>query len=170
MKAIITAEAGILTRGQLVRELQKGCDSLDVTLIINEQKGWLESYFKFTLIGEKSSILKISNWMKSLCKEVSIMDKSYVSMEACPICQQPTGTILMDRRLKDSMERYTINPTAVCDDCKAKYLDKGVMLINPQTCRLSVIKDEAFKRIFDKPLPPKKIAFCDEEVFVQLGL
>lgn len=89
-------------------------------------------------------------------------------MEICPICRKETGTILMDRRLKDTFNRHTMNPGVVCDECKEKYLSVGVMLINPENGKLSVIKDEAFKRIFNKPIPSGKIAFADDEVLNML--
>jgi hypothetical protein len=96
------------------------------------------------------------------------MTKSYVTLEICPICKKDTGTILLDRRLKDTFESKTINPTNVCDDCRKKYLSKGVMIINPETCRLTVIKDSAFKKIMDCPIPAKKIAFAHDDVLDRL--
>jgi hypothetical protein len=90
--------------------------------------------------------------------------KSYVTIERCLICQGDTGSLFLDRRLKESFEMYTSTPASLCDKCRKKYLTHGVMMINPQSGDLVVLKDSAFKRIFDKPLPPKKIAFCDQEV------
>lgn len=85
-------------------------------------------------------------------------------MAVCPICQEDNGTILMDRRIKDTFEPRTIDPAGVCDKCKKKYLTKGVLLINPKNCSLIVLKDEAFKAIMNVPIPEKKIAFCDQEL------
>jgi hypothetical protein len=98
------------------------------------------------------------------------MDKSYVTLEICPICQKDTGSILLDRRLKDTFESKTINPTKVCDDCKKKYLNKGVMIINPETCRLVVIKDSVFKKIMNVPIPKSKIAFAHDDVLDKLQI
>lgn len=95
-------------------------------------------------------------------------DKSFVTMEQCIICREETGTIMMDRRLNDSFERYTTTPTSLCDKCKETYLKKGVMMVNPETGSLVVIKDSAYKRIFDKNLPKEKIAFADEELITRL--
>lgn len=92
------------------------------------------------------------------------MDKSYVTLVLCPICQKESGELLMDRRLKPTFEMHTTVPTSVCKKCKKKYLSKGVMLIDPKTCRLVVLKNEAFKRMFNKPLPKHKIAFCEDAV------
>jgi hypothetical protein len=100
------------------------------------------------------------------------MEKSYVTMQVCPICQDtdnPMG-ILMDRRLKDTFEgRYTVIPTSVCDKCKKTYLKKGIMLINPQSGKLVVIKDRAFRKVFPgKPYPKHRICFADDELIVKL--
>ncbi len=96
------------------------------------------------------------------------MDKSYVTMKECPICKGDTGSILMDKRLRNSFEMRTINPGNTCDKCRNKYLSKGVLLINPQNGGLVVIKDGAFKKVFDKPIPKRKIAFVDDQVLAML--
>jgi hypothetical protein len=98
------------------------------------------------------------------------MDKSYVTLEICPICKKDTGIILLDRRLKDTFESKTINPTNVCDDCRKKYLTKGVMIINPETCRLIVLKDSAFKKVMNCLIPKNKIAFAHDDVLDKLQI
>jgi len=97
------------------------------------------------------------------------MDKSYVTIEKCVICGKDTGQLFLDRRLKNTFNKHTSTPTSLCDKCKKKYLKDGVMLINPENGKLSVIKDSAFKRIFDKPIPKGKIAFTDDEVLLFLS-
>lgn len=92
------------------------------------------------------------------------MDKSYVTITLCPICKEDNGSLLLDRRLKPRFDMHTIDPTQPCDKCKEKYLKKGVMLINPETCSLAVIKVSAFKRMFNVPVPEKHIAFAEEQV------
>lgn len=105
------------------------------------------------------------------CKRNRMEDKSYVTMQVCPICQNtedPMG-ILMDTRLRDSFQgRFTIIPTSVCDKCKEAYLKRGVMLINPKSGKLVVIKISAFKRMFNKPVPEHHIAFADDELILSL--
>lgn len=96
------------------------------------------------------------------------MDKSYVTIGACPICQGDLNLLLLDRRLRPKFEMKTVIPTEVCDKCKEKYLKNGVMLINPNSGKLVVLKDSAFKRMFNKPLPSKKIAFTDDELLDKL--
>ena len=96
--------------------------------------------------------------------------KSYVTMEQCILCQKDTGALFLDRRLKNSFDRHTTLPHSVCDKCKKKYLSKGVMLVNPHTGRLAVLKTSAFKRIFDKPVPKHRIAYTDDDVLDKLGV
>lgn len=87
-------------------------------------------------------------------------EKSYVSMGLCPICNKENGEILMDMRLKDSMERFTPTPDP-CDKCRKEYLTKGVLMME-RTGRLMVLKDDAFKRLFNKPVPKEKVCFVEE--------
>jgi len=94
-------------------------------------------------------------------------DKSYVSMGLCPICHKENGTILMDRRLKDTFEMHTLTAEP-CDACKKKYLTKGVMVLNPETGDVVVLKLSAFKRIFTCPVPPKHIIFAHDDVMQRL--
>jgi len=96
------------------------------------------------------------------------MDKSYVTMEVCPICKGDTGNILIDRRIKDVFEKRTINPRNTCKDCKETYLKNGVLIINPETVSLVVLKEEAFSRLFNIPIPNGKIVFAHEDVIQQL--
>lgn len=94
--------------------------------------------------------------------------KSYVTIEKCVICQGDTGSLFLDRRLKERFEMYTSTPSSVCEKCRKKYLKTGVLLINPDSGGLVVLKESAFKRIFDVPVPAKRIAFCEEEVLKRL--
>ena len=85
-------------------------------------------------------------------------------MTLCPICQKENGALLLDRRLRKTFEHFTIDPKGVCDKCKKQYLSVGVLLINPQTGSLLILKDSAFKRLFSIPIPVNKITFAEEEV------
>jgi hypothetical protein len=95
-------------------------------------------------------------------------DKSYVTIELCPICGGDTGALLMNKRLHKTFGKQTVNPRTTCGECKEKYLKLGVMLINPETGSLAVLKDEAFVRLFNTPVPAGKIAFAAESVVQQL--
>ena len=90
-------------------------------------------------------------------------DKSYVTMAICPICTEDTGDIVIDMRLRPVFDRRTVFPE-VCTKCRSKYLTQGVLVINPRTGSLVVLKDDAFVRAFDRPVPEKRIAFVEEDV------
>ena len=61
-----------------------------------------------------------------------------------------------------------------CDECKEKYLKIGVLLLEAHkdefgkpivTGSLKVLKDKAFTRMFNVPIPPQKIIFLESDVF-----
>lgn len=81
-------------------------------------------------------------------------------MGLCPICQKENGELLLDRRLKETFDRYTITPHP-CDACKKEYLEKGTLLLE-KTGRLVVLKDEAFTKLFGDQPPKGKVAFVEE--------
>ena len=64
-------------------------------------------------------------------------DKSYVSTEqaCCPVCGKlrDTGTILLDKRLKDSMERYTVTGYDLCPEHKELHENGFIALVVPAT-------------------------------------
>ena len=90
-------------------------------------------------------------------------EKSHVGMLMCPICRKEATSILIDKKLRNILPRETIG-IEPCEKCKKKYLKEGILLINPNSGSLVVIKESAFKRIFNKPIPPQRIAFAEEEV------
>lgn len=55
-------------------------------------------------------------------------EKSHVSLEAhvCPVCgdEHETGSILLDKRMQQSLERVTVTGASLCAECKAQ-ADKG---------------------------------------------
>lgn len=61
------------------------------------------------------------------------MDKSYVSLEKkiCSICgnKHETNSLLLDMRLKDSFEHYTVTGYDHCDDCQAKIDDNYIAMV-----------------------------------------
>ena len=96
-------------------------------------------------------------------------DKSYVTLAICPICKNETGELLLDRRLRPQFEMHTIIPYSVCDNCKKTYLSKGVMLIDPKTGSLCVLRDVAFRGLFHKKIPKNKIVYCSQEVLDKIN-
>lgn len=61
------------------------------------------------------------------------MPKSYVTMEqqVCPICtkQHDTGSILMDRRLRDTFETHTVTGWGLCEECEQRNKDGYIALV-----------------------------------------
>lgn len=98
----------------------------------------------------------------------TMTDKSYVTMCVCPICHKETGELLLDQRLRPKFDRLTVTPRP-CDECKKKYLGDGVMLLDPKTGALAVIKVSAFRRIFNTPVPDEHIAFVETGVLEKIG-
>lgn len=102
--------------------------------------------------------------------------KELVSLQLCFICRkESTGILLQNRNMqKPKLESKTIG-LDICDKCKKKYLTKGVLLIGmiegeenykgekpkKPTGDLAVIKDSAFKKMFNAEIPKGKIAYCD---------
>ncbi len=116
-------------------------------------------------------------------------DKSHVSLEqhVCLVCgtRFDTGAILLDRRLRASMERHTATGWGLCPEHQKLSDDGFVALIecDPQrsgspagggrvkpeqayrTGRLAHLKREAFAQVFDVP-----IAADQPCVFVEPGV
>ncbi len=116
-------------------------------------------------------------------------DKSHVSLEqhVCLVCgtRFDTGAILLDRRLRASMERHTATGWGLCPEHQKLSNDGFVALIecDPQrsgspagggrvkpeqayrTGRLAHLKREAFAQVFDIP-----IAADQPCVFVEPGV
>jgi len=81
-------------------------------------------------------------------KDADCGEKSHVGMVLCTICQEPME-ILLDRRLKKSLCRNNIIPGRVCEECGGKYLSEGILIMNPDTGSLVVVKDEALHSIMN---------------------
>lgn len=116
-------------------------------------------------------------------------DKSYVSLEqqVCVVCGKPfeTGALLMDRRLKDSLERHTVTGWGLCpeheklrqegfvalvecDPEKSNAPEGGGMLNPEQVYRTGVVaymKRDAFLEVFK--LPTESQAESTPAVFVE---
>lgn len=116
-------------------------------------------------------------------------DKSYVSMEQhlCVVCATPfdTGSILLDRRLRSSMERHTTTGWGPCPEHERLHSEGFVALVecDPQqsgapsgdgrmkpeqayrTGRLAHLKRDAFARVLNVA-----IAADQSVVFVEPGV
>jgi hypothetical protein len=121
--------------------------------------------------------------------EIVMNDKSHVSLEqhVCLVCgtRFDTGAILLDRRLRASMERHTATGWGLCPEHQKLSDDGFVALVecDPQrsgspagggrvkpeqayrTGRLAHLKREAFAQVFNVP-----IAADQPCVFVEPGV
>jgi len=115
------------------------------------------------------------------------MEKSYVSMGqgVCIVCGKvfDDGTILLDRRLKNSMDRYTVTGWGMCPEDKKKKKAGYVALVGvknqgdgqkmkpeeaDRTGVIAHLRKEAFEELFKCEAPPKMVAFVDEEILARL--
>lgn len=113
------------------------------------------------------------------------MGKSYVSVEivqCLTCCESRDKGIILDTRLKSSLEAKTLTGYETCDTCQARMDEGYVALIaanNPQVDSRDHITDpskanttgeviwvptEYFQQIFDVQVPDEKLAFVEAEV------
>ncbi len=106
------------------------------------------------------------------------VDPTHVAMAVCPICGETSGVILSTEiengHLKKVFTRkYYVDPTIVCPACREKYLTDGILLINPESCNLAVLKLSAYERIFPgQVITDDHIVFADEaliETLMKMG-
>lgn len=112
--------------------------------------------------------------MKTDIKNNPPIDLTHVAMSVCPICGEETGVILStaieNGELKKIFDRkYYVDPTIVCPTCREKYLTNGIMLINPQSGNLAVLKLSAYERLFpNQVITDDHIVFADEPLIEML--
>ena len=85
------------------------------------------------------------------------------SIHMCLLCRY---RVVTDGADIDSapLERSESLPVGVCRHCQETYLSIGVALVNPESQSVMVITEEAFKAIFDQPIPEQKIVRVEEAV------
>lgn len=105
-------------------------------------------------------------------------EKSHVSLERkmCYVCSNvfDTDAVLLDRRLRKSMDKYTVTGYGMCPDCTAKKEDGFIALIGavpdtgPDFERTGVVvhvRESAYKTLFkDVQVPEMGIVFVDDKV------
>lgn len=115
------------------------------------------------------------------------MTKSYVSMEqkVCVVCGMTydTNALLMDRRLKDSMEQHTITGYGACPEHQ-KLADEGYVALVAATStnttetvesanrtgEVAHLRKQLFEDMFNTTLVPKRfpMVFVEPEVISRL--
>ena len=111
------------------------------------------------------------------------MSKDYVGMgyEFCPVCgQRHTETVLLDRGLKESLERENCTGFSLCEEHR-KLFEQGYIAlieldkiptnsdptgleIDNRTGRYVHIKKEIWSHLFSSDCPKTSIAFIGKEV------
>lgn len=85
----------------------------------------------------------------------------------CMICHREVILMATKDQRRKLPEKDSILPK-VCEECHEKYLTEGILLINPDTGRLIVLKESAFVQIFSKVDIKKalemRVCFTDDEV------
>jgi len=85
------------------------------------------------------------------------------SIHMCLLCKYREVTSGADFDLTPG-ERSESLLAGVCRHCQETYLSIGIALVNPETQSVMVITEEAFKAIFDQPIPEQKIIRVEEEI------
>lgn len=106
------------------------------------------------------------------------MEKSHVGMgyDVCPVCcTEHSETVLIDRRLKKSLQRRQATGWAMCPACQAKKDEGYIALVictnQPsslndanRTGEVAHVRASAWPGIFNTPVPPKGMGFAGQEV------
>lgn len=103
--------------------------------------------------------------------------KSHVSLEQhqCPICGKvhDTGALLLDKRLRQSLERHTVTGLSPCPECAERLKEYVAMIVVARPCRslrdadrtgeTLWVRREAWSKVFNSPVPEKGIALCGQD-------
>jgi len=103
--------------------------------------------------------------------------KSHVGMQVCFICLEPKS-ILLNTRLKKTLEDKVITDMEPCDECK-KHMKHGIILVRANGNKSQfngtyvVVKEEAVRKIFKgwgqlDAVMDKRIAILEDKVFDEM--
>lgn len=105
-------------------------------------------------------------------------DKSHVSMEQrqCIVCGMvyDTGAILLDKRMRDSLEPKTVTGTGMCPTHQKLKDDGYVAMIEAdekthiRSGRIAHIRAEVWPKIFNTPAPGGMVAYVENTVMDML--
>lgn len=104
-------------------------------------------------------------------------EKSHVSLaqHQCFICGSlfDTGEVLLDKRLRATLEPKTVTGLGVCEKCKAQIADGFVAILEAnctgeQTGRSLFLRASVFSDIFNQPAPDRGICKAPIQVFNEL--
>lgn len=90
------------------------------------------------------------------------------TLSQCFVCREDTGEIaLLGAGYKGEAPMHMVTSIEPCEKCREKYLTNGTMLVEADwekkpTGNFTIIKDEAFQKMFGQDVPKHKIAFVEE--------
>lgn len=119
------------------------------------------------------------------------MDKSFVTLEQniCQVCgtKFDTGALLLDRRMRDTFDKYTVTDYGLCPECQKLNNDGYIALVvaDPaksktepngnlkienayRTGEIIHLRYTAFERIFNMPHNNLPMGFIDQETAKKL--
>ena len=109
------------------------------------------------------------------------------TISKCMVCGEDKNELLLllGASFKGEAPMHMVTSVEPCEVCKKKYLTVGVLMaeatIEPvrgvsdkkepvPTRAFAIIKDEAFKRMFDKEIPKHKICYLELGMLEKMGL
>lgn len=93
------------------------------------------------------------------------------TMPICIICNEEKGTIaLLGNKYKGEAPKHMLLDIEPCEKCTKLYLKSGTLLVEVEadqhtpTGMVTVIKDSAFKRVFNQEVPKNKITKVEKGI------
>jgi deoxycytidylate deaminase len=101
------------------------------------------------------------------------------TISKCILCgKEKNQLVLLGSAYKEKAPMTMVTELEPCEDCRKKYLSKGVMLVEANrgekgeilpTGKIAVIKKEIYDKHFNLPTP-KNIAIVERDVWEKIGL
>jgi hypothetical protein len=97
------------------------------------------------------------------------------TLPICIICNEEKGDIaLLGNAFKGEAPKHMLLDIEPCQKCRDKYLKSGTLLVEVEADRhvptgsVTVIKDTAFKLVFNQDVPPQKIVKVEVGILQEL--